>query len=148
MSRLEVELKRRIMFFLEGFKKKKKKSAHLWMKHRVPFLRVSCTRLLVRQGLPFVNEFPERQHYQGLSAQCYVCVCECVWLRAHKHMFAGRGRHSWSWERETEECLLGAAAGVSVMLFLLSVIVLRVCVCVTEVIEAKDEKALSSIPQC
>lgn len=54
---------------------KRKKSAHLWMKHQVPFLRVACTRLLARQGLPFVNEFPERQHYQGLITQC-MCVYE------------------------------------------------------------------------
>lgn len=35
------------------------------MKHRVVSV---CARVLARQGLLFVNEFPERQHYQGLVA--------------------------------------------------------------------------------
>lgn len=102
------------------------------MNHWVPFLCAVCSRLLTRQGQPFVNEFPERQQLSRPHCSVYVCVCDYV----HKHMFAVRGRHSLSSEseRETEECLLGTAAGVAVMLFLLSVIVLcvhlYVCVCV------------------
>lgn len=100
------------------------------MKHWVSFLCAVCTRLLARQGLPFVNTFPERQQLSRPHCSVYVCVCDYV----HKHMFAVRGRHSWTSEREreTEECLLGAAAGVAVMLFLLSAlcVCIRACVCV------------------
>lgn len=51
------------------------------MKLGVVFLSL-CTRLLGRQGLPFVNEFPERQHYQGLIAAC-VHVCVHITCQAH-----------------------------------------------------------------
>lgn len=43
-----------------------------------PFSPCGVTRLLARQGLPFVNGFPENQHYQGPIAQCtcvYVITC-------------------------------------------------------------------------
>lgn len=66
-----------------------------------------------------MNEFPERQHYQGLSAQgmcVYVITCISTCLQEEEPLTELR-------ESKTEECLLGAAAGVSFTLFLLSVIV-------------------------
>lgn len=54
------------------------------MKHRVSFLCMPRTRLLARQGLPFENEFPERQHYQGLIAACmcaHVITCTSTCLQ-------------------------------------------------------------------
>lgn len=94
------------------------------MNRRVPFLCVACTRLLARQGPPFVNEYPERQHYQGLAAQCmcvYVITCPSTCLQG-EDASPGADR-----EGETEECLLATAAGVSVVLFLLCVIMLCAC---------------------
>lgn len=84
---------------------------------------VACTRLLARQGLPFVNEFPERQHYQGLNAQgmcVYVITCISTCLQEEESLTELR-------ESKTEECLLGTAAGVPFTLFLLSVICICVC---------------------
>lgn len=87
-------------------------------------LGVACTRLLARQGLPFVNEFPERQHYQGLSAQgmcVYVITCISTCLQGEEPLTELR-------ESKTEECLLGTAAGISLTLFLLFVMCIRVLI--------------------
>lgn len=118
------------------------------MKRWVPFLCAVCSRLLARQGLPFVNEFPERQQLSRPHCSVYVCVCDYV----HKHMFAVRGRHSLSSERAREkqrnvcwELQLVLQSCCFCCLWLCSVCI-RACVCVAcvaEWIEAKGENALS-----
>lgn len=71
------------------------------MKRRVPILCGACTRLLARQGQSFVNEFPEMQHYQGLSDQStcvYVITCPSTCLQGED------ATHRAERGGETEEC--------------------------------------------
>lgn len=136
MSRLEVELKRGIMFFWENLKKKKEvlicewSVGSLFSMWRVP-------------GCPLDKPvFCEWISWKGALSRPHfsVYVCACIWLRAQAHVCRERTPLTELRVKETEECLLATAAGVSVMLFLLSVIVLcvcvhsctRVCVCMCE----------------
>lgn len=60
---------------------------------------VACTRLLVRQGLPFVNEFPERQRYRVLSAQAvcvYAITCIGTCLQEEEPVAELRESNAWS----------------------------------------------------
>lgn len=66
-----------------------------------------------------MNEFPERQHYQGLIA---VCACFCVCVLRVKQIFVGRGHHSKNQKREGKAklYLVNTTAGVSGMLFVVA----------------------------
>lgn len=160
---MEVEVKGRGLCSFESASakkenRKKERRCSFVNEASAPLFSVWHVRgLLTAQGLPFVNEFPERQH----SLRCER-VCVCVWLRVRAHVCSERTPLTELRERETEECLFAAgAAAVPVALLslllllfgLLSATVCRTCfrasarvACPADVIEEKDEMAVSDPP--